>query len=204
MEPDLETAVAERFYAVNGCHPMTPADDEYCSQWYAPLEELAEQAGQEADLLRKLMLADRLPLPSYIRSDGIQMVARDLLELADEAGGVEALPTWFARHWSSSDEAALEWDSYLSGQYVCLRSVKPQQMRRKNELCEAIEHALAAPRPESSDWLTDLHALIDELDDIEPPFAPYDRLRFGGPVSRERLIDNPRRLHPRISESAQA
>ena len=31
-------------------------------------------------LVRRLMLANRLPLPSYIRSDGVQMVPRDLLD----------------------------------------------------------------------------------------------------------------------------
>src|SRR5438093_7588827 len=100
---------------------MTAEDDAYVSSWYVPLEELAADAGRDADEIRRLMLANRLPLPSYIRSDGTQMVARDLLELAEAAGGPDELPRWFAAQWSSPEEAVDEWDSYLSGQDVCLR-----------------------------------------------------------------------------------
>ena len=197
MDENLAAAVAERFYAVNGRHAMTPADDAYVSAWYAPLEEIAADAGRDADELRRLMLANRLPLPSYIRSDGTQMVAFDLLELAERAGGTDELPRWFAAQWSSPAEAVHEWDSYLSGQYVCLRSVTPESMRRKNELVDAIALELEQPQPESADWLARVHALVDELDEIEPPFAPYDRLRFGGAVSRDRLIDDVRRRYRR-------
>jgi hypothetical protein len=69
-------------------------------------------------------------------------------------------------------------------------------MQRKNELCAAIEEELADPAPDDEAWLARVHALVDELDAIEPPFAPYDRLRFGGPVSRDRLIEEVRRRFP--------
>jgi hypothetical protein len=198
----LEAAVAERFYAVNGHHPMTADDDEYVSQWYTPLEELAVKVGRDPESIRRLILANRLPLPSYIRSDGAQMVTRDLLELVDEAGGADELPAWFASRWSSPEKAVIEWDNYLSGKYVCLRWVRPEQMQRKDELVEAIERELREARPDSPEWLAQLHALVDELDAIEPPFAPYDRLRFGGPISRDRLIDEVRARYPRIGEAA--
>jgi len=192
---DLAAAVDERFYAVNGRHEMTAEDDAYVSAWYVPLEELAERRGIEADELRRLMLANRLPLPSYIRSDGVQMVARDLLDLLDEAGGTDRLRQWFAAQWDSPAEAVVEWDDYLSGRYVCLRSVTPRDMRRKNELVDAISRELDAAAPDSPAWLDRLHALVDELDELEPPFAPYDRLRFGGPVSRDTLVDDVRRRY---------
>jgi len=195
MDDELTRAVAERFRAVNGVHEMTPEDDEYVSVWYAPLEELATQHGREAAELRRLMLANRLPLPSYIRSDGVQMVARDLLALIEEAGGTDCVREWFAAEWRSPAEAVVEWDDYLSGRYVCLRDVTPQGMRRKNELVEAISNELAAPEPDSAAWLERLHGFVDELDELEPPFAPYDRLRFGGPVSRDTLIDDVRRTY---------
>jgi hypothetical protein len=196
---DLAAAVAARFDAVNGPHEMTPADDAYVTTWYVPLEELATAGGHPADELRRLMLANRLPLPSYIRSDGVQMVARDLLGLLQEAGGPEGLPQWFAGHWDSAEQAVIEWDDYLSGRYVCLRSVTPENMRRKNALIEAISGELAAPDPASKKWLERLHVLVDELAELEPPFAPYDRLRFGGPVSRDTLIDDVRRQYPRLA-----
>src|SRR2546430_9749765 len=128
----LSSAVATRFYAVNGFHLMTAEDDAYASEWYVELEALAEMAAIPASELRQLMLTNRLPLPSYIRSDGAQMVARDLLELADQAGGVDKLRDWFAEQWALPVDAVREWDEYLSGQYVCLRSVTPANMRRKN------------------------------------------------------------------------
>jgi hypothetical protein len=197
VSPELADAVAARFYATNGHHPMTAEDDAYVSSWYVPLEELADEAGVGANEIRRFMLSDCLPLPSYIRSDGVQVVARDLLELADAAGGPDRLPEWFARQWESQEEAVGEWDAYLSGQYVCLRSVTPRNMKRKNELVDAIAVELAEPQPQSPAWLERLHTLVDELDGLEPPFAPYDRLRFGGPVSRDRLIDAARARFPR-------
>src|SRR5215207_8465915 len=115
MIEDLETAVAARFRAVNGDHPMTEADDAYVSRWYAPLERLAADAELEGDELRRLMLSNRLPLPSYIRSDGTQMVAPDLLRLAQRAGGFDALPGWFAAQFDDPVAAVAEWDAYLSG-----------------------------------------------------------------------------------------
>jgi hypothetical protein len=193
----LRAAVAARYYALNGEHPMTTEDDAYVSSWYMTLEDVADSHARDVDELRRMMLANRLPLPSYIRSDGAQMVAKDLLELTDAAGGSDHLPEWFAKQWPSALEAIREWDDYLSGRYVCLRSVTPSNMRRKNELCAAIAAELSDPAPDNEAWLEHLHSLVDELDAIEPPFAPYDRLRFGGPVSRDRLIDEVRQRFPR-------
>jgi len=59
----LSSAVATRFYAVKGTYPMTAEDDAYASERYVELEALAETAAIPASELRRLMLADRLPLP---------------------------------------------------------------------------------------------------------------------------------------------
>jgi len=53
------------------------------------------------------------------------MVPADLLDLAGRAGGIDRLPAWFRSWWTDHGKAAEEWRSYLSGQYVCLRSVRP-------------------------------------------------------------------------------
>jgi hypothetical protein len=193
---ELQAAVTARFVAVNGQHPMTPEDDDYVDEWFTPLTALADAAGVPPEELHRRMLANRLPLPSYIRSDGTQMVARDLLALSERAGGADRLPAWFASHFDEPSTAVSEWDAYLAGHYVCLRSVGPEQMKRKDELVTAIEGALANPQPTSGEWLAGLHRLVDELDELEPPFAPYDRLRFGGPVSRDRLVAEPRVRFP--------
>jgi hypothetical protein len=196
-DSELRRAVAARFYAVNGIHPMTAEDDAYSSAWYVSIEELARAAGIEPSEIRRLMLANRLPLPSYILSNGTQMVARDLLELPRRAGGYEQLPDWFAQQFDSSRDAIREWDGYLSGQYVCLRDVLPETIQRKDKLVKAITNALAKPEPENPHWLERLHQFVDELDTLEPPFTTYDRLRFGGPISRDTCIDAVRARFPR-------
>ena len=190
-------AIAARFYAVNGTHPMTAEDDAYASEWYVELEALAETASIPASELRCLMLANRLPLPSYIRSDGTQMVARDLLELPRRAGGYEKLPEWFGQQFESGRDAIREWDGYLRGHYVCLRDVLPETIQRKEQLVKAITTAVTDPEPENDEWLESLHRLVDELDELEPPFTAYDRLRFGGPISRDTCINAVRARFPR-------
>jgi hypothetical protein len=117
--------------------------------------------------------------------------------LSERAGGFDELPGWFAAQFPDPVAAVTEWDGYLSGQYVCLRAVTPQNMKRKDELVAAIESHLENAQVHRPGWLVSLHGLIDELAELEPPFAPYDRLRFGGPVSRERLIDVTRERYPR-------
>jgi hypothetical protein len=201
-EADLRNAVAATFFAVNGRHPMTADDDAYARKWYISIEELARHAGVQASELRRLILANRLPLPSYILTDGTQMVARDLLELPRRAGGYDELPEWFAQHFESTREAIREWDGYLRGHYVCLRQVLPETIRRKEELVKAIKAATAEPRPNDHTWLQALHQLVDELDTLEPPLAAYDRLRFGGPISRDTCIDRIREQFPRLAPCA--
>ncbi|KJY29079.1 DUF6058 family natural product biosynthesis protein [Streptomyces sp. NRRL S-495] len=192
--------LARRYLDVNGEHPMTEADDAYVDRHFAPLEPLCARHGRDPDEVRGLMLAGRLPLPGYLRSDGTEMVAPDLLELVDEAGGLEKLPDWFRGHWEDREEGAEEYESYLSGQNVCLHRLHPVTMRRKAELVRGITEALGRPATTGpSERLSDLlalHALVDELDALEPPFTAYDRLRFGGPVSRDTCIDAVRRDHP--------
>jgi Family of unknown function (DUF6058) len=72
----------------------------------------------------------------------------------------------------------------LSGEYVvCLRSVTPEAIVRKGELIDRIEALLARGEPSA-----ELAAAVDELDALLRPFAPYDRIRFGGPESRDRYV----------------
>jgi Family of unknown function (DUF6058) len=195
---DLRRRVAERFREVNGDHPMTAADDAYVSAQFVVLDELCAEQGRDADEVRRLMLEHHLPLPSYLRSDGAEMVPADLFALADAAGGVDRLEGWFAAHWTDQAAAKGEWEGYLRGHWVCLRTVTPANMQRKDYLVDAIEAAPSEPDAGSPEWLERLHALIDELDALEPAFTAYDRLRFGGPVSRDTCIDDMRTRYPRI------
>ncbi|WP_414079781.1 DUF6058 family natural product biosynthesis protein [Streptomyces sp. CL7] len=200
-ETDLKQRLAERFREVNGDHPMTAADDAYVSAQFVVLEELCAVHGRDADAVRRLMLEGRLPLPGYLRSDGAEMVPADLFALADEAGGVDLLEAWFTAHWADPAAGKAEWNAYLSGQYVCLHSVTPATIRRKDQLTAAIGAAVDEPDAGSVRWSERLHALVDELDALEPPFTAYDRLRFGGPTSRDTCVDAVRARFPRPDRS---
>lgn len=197
VDTSLKRRLAGLFREINGDHPMTPADDAYVSAQFTVLEELCAAHGRDADEVRRLMLERGLPLPEYLRSDGAEMVPADLFALADQAGGTERLEAWFTAHWDDPVAGRLEWDAYLSGQYVCLRSVTPASLQRKDYLTTAIGAAPTEPDAGSAQWYGRLHALIDELDALEPAFTPYDRLRFGGPTSRDTCIDAMRARFPR-------
>ncbi|WP_131743170.1 DUF6058 family natural product biosynthesis protein [Actinomadura roseirufa] len=201
-ESVLKKRLAGRYREVNGDHPMSEADDAYVREWFVELERLCSAKGRDPEQVRRLMLDGRLPLPSYLLSDGTEMVPSDLFDLADQAGGPDALEKWFVAQWEELAEGREGWQDYLSGQLVCLRTVTPATMRRKETLVNALE---AAPNEEdagSADWSRRLHAMIDELDALATPFAAYDRLRFGGPVSRDLLIDEMRARFPRTAAPA--
>lgn len=196
-ESDLKHRIAERFRDVNGDLPMTADDDAYVSAQFIALEELCAAGGRDADAVRRLMLGRCLPLPGYLRSDGAEMVPADLFALAEEAGGAELLEAWFIAHWADPVTGEAEWNAYLSGQYVCLHSVAPATIKRKDCLTTAIGAAATEPDAGSAAWSARLHALVDELDALEPAFTSYDRLRFHGPTSRDTYIDAVRARFPR-------
>ncbi|KMS89958.1 MULTISPECIES: DUF6058 family natural product biosynthesis protein [Streptomyces] len=196
-DTDPKQQLVERFKEVNGDHPMTDADDAYVSAQFVALEDLCAVHGRETDEVRRLMLEQRLPLPGYLRSDGAEMVPADLFALADEAGGVDLLEAWFTAHWADPVTGKAEWNAYLSGQYVCLHSVTPATIQRKDHLTTAIAAAANELDAGSARSAERLHALVDELDALEPAFTSYDRLRFGGPTSRDTCIDAMRARFPR-------
>jgi hypothetical protein len=160
---------------------LTPEDIAYITESFVPLQDEA---------VRAEIAAGRLPKPAYVLDDGTEMVAPDHLALAERAGGVGALRDWFEAR------APGEWEAYISGEYaVCLRSVSPETIRRKDELITQIESLLAGDPPP----LALLRAAVDELDALLRPFASYDRIRFGGPVSRDRYVTAVRERFPELA-----
>ena len=187
----MVAAVRDRFVAVNGDHPMTDEDDAYVREHFVE----ATPAAMEQ------MLAGRLPLPSYVLSDGTPMVPAAHGELAEVAGGVDRLHDWFVAFWEDEPEVGeQEWQAYLSGQYVCLRDVSPVRIRQKTERVAEAEAAVALLRDDPHDPIgrgllgqaVDGVLAVPGLDSILLPMTAYDRLRFGGPTSRERWVDAPR------------
>jgi hypothetical protein len=179
--------IRARYLDLNGDHPMTAADEEYVRELFVPLEDDAD--------VQDLIVERRLPLPSYLLSDGTPMVHPGYLESLRAAGGADRIEDWFLAHWpeTEQDAATEEWDAYLSGQYVCLYQVVPETIQAKTRLIEQIKALVARVDAGDADARSPLRAAVDELDALEPPFAPhYDRLRFGGPLSRDVWIDEVR------------
>jgi hypothetical protein len=177
---------------------LDEADLAYVSCEFATLGAVCAGRGETPETVRRLMAGGQLPRPTYLLPDG-ERVPADYFALVDAAGDVDRLPVWFAAELtrelaardldSSPGRVALEWDGYLSGEYgACLRQVTPANIAEKARLMRAIEAALERPRPGQLSWRRPLRDSVDRLDAILRRFAAWDRRRFGGPVSRDRLI----------------
>ena len=184
----LASLVRDRFLVVNGDHPMTPEDDAYVREHFVPATPEAMQH----------MLEGRLPLPSYVLSDGTPMVPAAHGRLAEVAGGLDRLHDWFVAFWEDDPATGeAEWAAYLSGQYVCLRDVEPQPMRQRSERIADAERAVEILRRDPHDEVgrgllgqaVDGVLAVPGLDSLLLPMTSYDRLRFGGPTSRDLWVD---------------
>jgi hypothetical protein len=188
---------------------LSAADVEYIRAGFVELDELCSRHGRDSAAVRADIDAGLLPRPSYVLDDGSEMVPPDYFELADEAGGVDRLRQAFLRRYALAAAAEPEplaapeeeWEAYLSGEYgVCLREVTPENIVRKSALVGRIEAMLADPDPGHPDWAERLREDVEELDALERDFAAFDRIRFGGPSSRDRLITGARNRYPAIFE----
>lgn len=173
---------------------LAAADEAYIRCAHVPLEEVA---GPRLSEVRAAIAAGRLPAPAYVLDDGTEMVARDHLALADEAGG-DLAAAFRARYLAAAGaDPDGAWAGYLSGAYaICLRTATPETIARKDRLVEEVEALLADPRPRDHDWRGALRAGVDELDALERPFAPLDEHRFGARPTRHRLVGDPRARWP--------
>jgi hypothetical protein len=185
----------------------TVADIDYVREGFLTLDELCGARGDDATHVRAEISAGRLPRPSYVLPDGAEMFPDTYFRLADEAGGVDRLREHFLSRYRMAaardgvaDDPEDEWRGYLSGEYgVCLREVTPESIARKAALVDRIETLLSDPRPKEAPWRDELRVAVDELDALERPFAPhYDRIRFGAPSSRDRLITSVRTRYPAV------
>lgn len=194
----LKREIAERYREVNGDHPMTEADDAYVSAQFVVLEELCAIHDRGAE---EVQPADAGGVPAAAglpqvrrRGDGRRPTSspwptKPGVRTDSRPGSPPTGPTR-----SCGGE---EWKAYLGGRYVCLHSVTPSTIRRKDELTAAIAAAPDARDAGSPQWSAHLHLQIDELDRLVPGFTGYDRLRFGGPTSRDTCIDAMRARFPR-------
>jgi hypothetical protein len=146
------------------------------------------------DAVRPLVERGVLPQATYVLPDGTPMVPRDHAALLDDAAGdPDAIAARFKERFlaAGGNPAAVdeEHEAWLSGEYgVCLWQTTPEAIVAKSGLMEAITALVADPRERDPQWRAALRGAVDALDALERPFARYDRERFGGPSSRDRLI----------------
>jgi Family of unknown function (DUF6058) len=190
---------------------LSDADVEYIRSGFVELDELCRRTSRDPAAVRAQIDAGVLPRASYVLDDGAEMVPSDYFALADEAGSADRLRERFVERYERaaaaeqdvSASAEEEWEAYLTGEYgVCLKRVAPETIVRKAALIARIEGLLREPRPADSAWAGGLRAAVDELDELERAFAAFDRIRFGGPSSRDRLITGTRQAYPEVFERA--
>jgi Family of unknown function (DUF6058) len=165
--------------------PADSAQDiEYVRTTFAAMDEA----------VRPLVERGILPQATYVLPDGTLMVPPDHAALLEDAAGdPRAVTARFRERFLAAGGRAAsvdeEHEAWLSGEYgACLWQTTPEAIVAKAGLVGAITALLADPRESEQRWRTALTGAVDALDALERPFARYDRERFGGPSSRDRLI----------------
>lgn len=191
--------------------PHAPLDDEdadYVRRNYCSLDEVCLGRRETPDEVRNAMRTGQLPRPSYLLAKD-EMVPLDYFLMVDAAGGMNFLRECFlqrhraiALHYAdklAETDSEVEWNGYLSGGFgVCLRAVTPENVFLK-DLCMAhISALIEDPKPSAPSWRAALRIWVRRLDCLLRPFAKVDRPRFGGTVSRDRLIAGPRETYPDV------
>jgi len=184
------------------------ADVAYVKENFFALEELCAGRSESPVDVRVLIEAERLPRPAYTLDDGSEWFPAGYFDLLDRSGGLQqqrdAFRTRILAAGGTSEDDESGWLSYLAGEFFwCLLDASPENMMVKERSCTAIESLLADPHPDQAAWQARLRREVWILDSIERPFAPYyDRGgRLGAAPSRDRLIEEPRRLHPEVFEA---
>lgn len=173
--------------------PAEASDDlDYVRRAFRPMD----------DAVRSLVERGVLPQATYVLPDGTPMVPADHTALLDDAKGdpnaiAERFRERFIAAGGNPAQADEEHAAWLSGEYgACLHKTTPEAIVAKGALMTAITALLATPALTEDGWRVALRGAVDALDAIERPFARYDRDRFGGPSSRDRLITATRERFP--------
>ena len=158
--------------------------------------------------MRQLIGEGRLPRPPYLLDDGTELLPPDYFALVDAGGGVDGLRDEFERRYRAGlerygvpfDAELFErrWAGYLEGTpAICMRDVTPETVIRKRLLIDDIERLTADPSPDDEAWRSSLRVAVNELDDLEKPFAPdFDRARFT--PTRDTYVRDVRKAYPQV------
>jgi hypothetical protein len=183
---------------------MTQDDLRYIRSQFATLDVLCAGRREQPIAVRLLIRDREMPAATYVLDDGTEMFPPDYFALVDDAGGVDNSRACFYRRYARvaasgtpESEITEEWDAYMSGAYgACLLHVSPETIYEKESLVKSLGAMLAEPRVDDVDWRRCVRRDVLRLDELEREFAPCDRKRFGGSVSRDRLITAPRARYP--------
>jgi hypothetical protein len=202
-------------------------DERYIRRAFVGLDELARRCRMTPVELRSWQGSGLFPHPTYVSADGSEwycpayavMVRRarsrnldlkalfttdfdvQLRQLEHREPEVVRLLQMDSGGEGASRPAVIEahWESFLSGQFgACLKVPWVNCMIQKVRLMHRIDVLVAAPRVEDVAWCTRLRASVNALDRLEQPFAEWDRIRFGGPVTRDTRIVAVRSRFPKV------
>jgi hypothetical protein len=206
---------------------LSREDDKYIRSRFVSLEWIAQRSQASLAILESWQRRGLFPLPTYVTEDGKEWYSRSYAELvrkalarrtdlkslfsADYLRAAARLrksspPDYEAEIASTSGAGSnlqeamdLHWRGFISGEYgVCLRVPWVPCMLRKGRLMRSIEELCSDPRIEDPGWRVHLRRSVDTLERLEMPFAQWDRIRFGTPVSRDTHIDAIRLRFPEV------
>ena len=204
-------------------------DRKYIRSNFTRLEELSSLIGISPAEILDLSARRLFPHPTYVFEDGTRWYPRNYVLLMERARNSHktfadefrdrirsALLRMREKRLSDfsiiagkegSHDGMLEtvvdkiWNDFQSGEYgACLKSPTCGTIIKKGLLVHEITAMMLAPKPEDQRWRRSLRQRVDDLDRLEMPFADYDRIRFGRPLSRDQLITDVRRKYPDIFE----
>jgi hypothetical protein len=171
---------------------------EYVRANFCTLDELCADTGYSPSEIREAIDCELLPKASCTLPDGTEMYPPDYLLFVEEAGGPEQVYAYFveryraAREFQAGQTDALDevWRGYLDGAYgLCLRSVTPEAIVRRDTLVSRICELLILSRPGDADWRDSLRTAVEELDALGREFSPlWDRVRFGRLTTRDLVV----------------
>ena len=209
---------------------LSNADKSYIAAHFVTIDELAKAVPISIEQVHSLILEGSFPEPSYRFEDCSEWFPLTYASLMRRAIKARMTFSEFFRYQTRKALRNLQekqpkkfrviagvkrknktkvdelvdrmWSDYKTGAYgVCLRSPVCGSIIKKALLMHEIEELITSPKRGDSDWKTRLKESVDLLDDLELPFSDYDRLRFGKPLSRDRLIRDVRDTFPEVFDS---
>jgi hypothetical protein len=187
-------------------------DIEHIRSTFVDRKTLIEKNGTTDEKIAEWHTNGDFPEPTYSTDDGkewyppylVILIRRSLNngsspreEFLKDAKKVLNKPSYVYRFGNvevtglHEDDAQKMWMDFKSGLYgACLRKPEPESILEKGALIKTIKELISNPDPAGTEWRSALRETVNRLDNIEAQFTDYDRIRFGGTVSRDIFITN--------------